>query len=60
MRNILICEDKTIWWIIPDNKHKGFLQQGQQVTSIYQFEIFESEKDWLIRLEELDIEIEIE
>jgi hypothetical protein len=55
--NIISYIDQNIWWIIPTNSHYGILKEGQQVTSIHIFEVFNNEEDWIERLSELDIEI---
>jgi len=55
--NILKYINETIWWIIPSNKHYGVLSEGQQVTSVYTFETFTNEQDWLDRLAELEITV---
>jgi hypothetical protein len=58
--NTLTYIDQNIWWVIPANGHYGILEEGQQVTSVHAFETFNNEEDWLSRLTELGIEIEIE
>lgn len=58
--NNLIYTDHIIWWIIPSNSHYGKLEEGQNVTSINIFEIFNNEYDWINRLSELNIYIEIQ
>lgn len=43
------------WWIVPQQKHFGYLTEGQQVSSNFDIEYFSDEQNWLKRLEELDI-----
>ena len=56
--NTLTYIDQNIWWVIPTNGHYGLLEEGQQVTSVNNFETFNNEEDWLERLNQLDISIE--
>jgi superfamily I DNA and RNA helicase len=56
--NTLTYVDKMIWWVIPENKHYGVLEEDQEVTSIHEFEQFDNEEDWVERLLELEIDIE--
>ena len=53
--NTLTYVDKMIWWVIPENKHYGILEEDQEVTSIHEFEQFDNEEDWLEILSDLNI-----
>ena len=57
--NTLTYINQNIWWVIPTNKHYGILEDGQQVTSVHIFETFDNEQDWLDRLNQLDISVDM-
>lgn len=58
--NTLTYIDEKVWWFIPTNGHHGVLEEGQQVTSVHDFETFDNEEDWIERLLEFDIKLDEE
>ena len=46
------------YWVIPETKHFGELQEGTQVSSKNEIETFATESEWKERLTQLNIDYE--
>jgi len=46
------------YWIVTQQKHYGQLSEGNQVSSKFDFETFETETEWKARLTQLNIDYE--
>ena len=46
------------YWVIPETKHFGELQEGTQVSSKNEIETFATESEWKARLTQLNIDYE--
>ena len=51
-----IVADKATWFIIPAISLVGFVETGQNITSVHQVLEFDNEAEWLNKKDELGIE----
>ena len=50
--------DKKTWFIIPEIKLAGMVEQNQNITTPHEVELFANETDWQNRKDELGIKDE--
>lgn len=53
----IVATQKT-WFIFPETNHAGYVEAGQNISSVHPVELFDNEAEWQARKDELGIEDE--